>query len=237
MLSQAMLDAPPAAVPLIGVAGFWLWNLAEDGESAAHCVDACVTLSYALAEYGIEARPEAVCLTVEGPGSRTLYGGRQGPYYNPDGTFNGHVLLVIPGAGRFLDPTVQQYFTESVSGGLPLMAGLPAPSGMGDSPLSVPKGERVVTYHPVSADRRKAWKNPVVTAHDARYRQAGANLAANVFDMLRSEHCRDSTASSPYPRLRRLLAELEHAEAIADGHGYRFVHPRTRAEVRLADIP
>jgi hypothetical protein len=180
-------------------------------------------------------------VSVEGGGSHVLYGDAdRGPYYNADGTFNGHVLLVVPDAGRFLDPTIQQYSQVSASGnrgGLPLMSRLPVEAGMGEAALVVPRGEHVVTYRPVPAHQRDAWKSPVVAAHDAGYRTAGANLAANVFDLLRSEFYRDGTAASPYPRLRRLLAELEHAESIADGQGYRFVHPRTGAEVRLADIP
>ncbi|MFB4317564.1 hypothetical protein [Actinomadura sp. 21ATH] len=60
-----------------------------DDQAAAHCVDTCVNLHYALAEYGISSRVEAVNLELEGNGSRTLYG-------NED-------------KGRFLDPTLQQY--------------------------------------------------------------------------------------------------------------------------------
>ena len=29
--------------------------------------------------------------------------------YNPDGTFNGHTILVATGARRFADPTIQQF--------------------------------------------------------------------------------------------------------------------------------
>ncbi|MGW4796485.1 hypothetical protein ACWEPC_29095 [Nonomuraea sp. NPDC004297] len=55
-----MHAAPPAALPLIALAGVWLWNLAEDGAVAARCVDGCLTLRYASAEYGLDSRVKAV---------------------------------------------------------------------------------------------------------------------------------------------------------------------------------
>jgi len=47
--------------------------------AAAHCVDGCLTLHYALGEFGLESRVEAIGLRIEGNGSRTLYGHQEGP--------------------------------------------------------------------------------------------------------------------------------------------------------------
>jgi hypothetical protein len=121
-VTTLMLNAPAEALPLLGLAGVWLWNIAEDGKGAAYCVDGCLTLHYALAEYGIESRVEAVIIDVEGNGTRTRYGG-DGPNYNADGIFNGHAVLVVPAADRFLDPTLQQYreVPETEAATVPLM--------------------------------------------------------------------------------------------------------------------
>jgi hypothetical protein len=109
----------------------------QDGVAAAYCVDGCLTLHYALAEYGISSRVEALLLRVEGNGSHTLYGDRQGPCYNANGTSNGHAVLVTLQAGRFLDPTIQQYaeVPRPERGMLPLLSPLPIKDGLGDQPL------------------------------------------------------------------------------------------------------
>ncbi|WP_431920975.1 hypothetical protein [Nonomuraea jabiensis] len=85
---------------------------------------------------------------------------------------------------------------------------------------------------------REAWRNATITANEDAYRWAGANLAANVFDMLRSEFFREATLASPYPRLHRLVRALGEAKTVADRQGgYRFRPAGAAAEVRLADIP
>jgi hypothetical protein len=107
-----MRNAPAEALPLVGLPAVLLWNMAEDGTHAAACVDSCITLRYALAEYGVASKIEAVGVGISAAGTEpTLYGpdGGMRPHYNADGTFNGHTILLIPAAGRFLDPTVQQF--------------------------------------------------------------------------------------------------------------------------------
>lgn len=69
------------------------------------------------------------------------------------------------------------------------------------------------------------------------FREAAANLAANVFDILRLDALRAKTATSPYPRLRQLLDALGDAETIADGNGYQFRDPHIGWDLHLADIP
>jgi hypothetical protein len=110
-IHHLMAAAPPAALPLVGLTSLWLWNLAEDQAAAAHCVDGCLTLHYALAEFGIGSHVEAITICIEraaaGSAPGAMYG--QHPRYNADGTFNGHTILVVTGAGRFIDPTIQQF--------------------------------------------------------------------------------------------------------------------------------
>jgi hypothetical protein len=235
-VTTLMMNASAETLPLIGLAGVWLWNVAEDGKGAAYCVDGCLTLHYALAEYGIASRVEAVILDVEGNGSHTRYGG-DGPNYNADGTFNGHAVLVVPAADRFLDPTLQQYaeVPDTEAATVPLMVKLDGAS-LGTAALEIARSDHRVRYHPVPDHLREAWRNATITANEDAYRRAGGNLAANVFDMLRSEFLRDKTFASPYPRLHRLVHALGEAEAIADGRGYRFRPAGAAAEVRLADI-
>jgi hypothetical protein len=90
---KLLTSASPETLPLIGVASVWLWNAAEDGATAAHCVDECMTLHYALAEFGIASRVEAVTVEVESAKGHTRYGHEDGPRYNSDGSFNADSTL------------------------------------------------------------------------------------------------------------------------------------------------
>jgi len=235
-------NAPAETLPLMALSAVWLWNVAEDGHAAAHCVDGCITLRYALAEYGLASQIQAVGVGIATAAAEPqLYGGGDGmrPHYNPDGTFNGHTILVIPGAGRLLDPTVQQFpgVPRTEKAALPVMGRLPVPGGLGTTPIAVDRTDHFLMYIPLPAPYRDAWKTPVLAQRDGQYREAGANLAANVFDFLRVEDFRDRITQSPYPRLRTLLTALDGMTAVADRRGYRFADPGTGREFRLADIP
>ena len=209
----------------------WLWNLAEKGEEAAHCVDGCLTLHWALAEYQIGSSVEAVELQLHGNGQDTFYGSQQGPRYNPDGTFNGHTVLLVPGAGALIDPTVQQYaeVPDSDKATLPVVAQLPAPDGLGSQPYLVDRGDHQVIYLPVAEHQRQAWRSPLITANMTGYRRAGSNLATLVVSMMRRPSLRDRAGRSPYPRLRTLLAAVDGTELIADSRGCRFRDPGSPA--------
>ena len=102
-IGRLLLNAPAEVLPLLALPAVWLWNMAEDGQAAAHCIDGCVTVQYALAEYGIASEIQAVGVGIAAAGTEPqMHGGGNGlrPHYNQDGTFNGHAILVIPAAGR-----------------------------------------------------------------------------------------------------------------------------------------
>jgi hypothetical protein len=165
-VTDGVLAAPPELLPLFGVAAVWLWNAAAEQADAAHCVDACLTMHHALAEFGIGTAVEAVRLAIEGNGSHTLYGG-DGPHYNTDGTFNGHAVLLVPEAGRFIDPTIQQYRevpSSTPKDSLPLISRMPTPSALGTQPLMVQPAGHDVLYVPVGPELRLAWNTPKIAA-------------------------------------------------------------------------
>jgi hypothetical protein len=240
-IGRLLSNAPAEVLPLMALPAVWLWNAAEDRRAAAHCVDCCLTIKYALSEYGIASEIQAVGVSIAAPRIEPqMYGGGNGlhPHYNPDGTFNGHTILVVPAEGRLLDPTIQQFaeVPRTVQAALPLMGRLPVPGGLGKAPFAVDRISHSVLYVPLSAPDRDAWRSPVIAQGAEEYREAGANLAANVFDIMRGEGFRDRTAHSPYLRIRDLLRALDGTTSVADSRGYRFADPVTGRELRLADI-
>ena len=68
-VARLMLGASAEAVPLMGLSAVLLWNMAEDSQTAAACVDCCVTLRYALAEYGIASEIQAVGVGIAAAGA------------------------------------------------------------------------------------------------------------------------------------------------------------------------
>ena len=172
-VGRLMLGASAEAVPLMGLSAVLLWNMAEDGAVAAACVDCCVTLRYALAEYGIASEIQAAGVGVAAAGAEPeLYGPDGGlrPHYNADGTFNGHTILVIPAAGRLLDPTVQQFpeVPRTVRAAVPLIAPLPVLGGLGVAPFGVDRGDHAVMFVPLPVSYRDAWQATPVLAQRAR---------------------------------------------------------------------
>ncbi len=165
-VTTLMLNATPEALPLLALAGVWLWNVAEDGKGAAFCVDGCLTLHYALAEYGIASRVEAVILDVEGNVTHGRFGGN-GPHDNANGTFNGHAVLVVPEADRLLDPTLQQYreVPDTEAATIPLMVKLNGTS-LDPAEMEVARSDHRVRYHP----RAGAPARGLAQRHDHRER-------------------------------------------------------------------
>jgi hypothetical protein len=202
-----LADAPPAALPLFALTALWLWNLTQD-RAAARCIDGCLTLHHALAQYGITSRVETVAIWVHDlrPGRPTGEVLGQDPHFDADGTFTGHTVLVATGAGRFIDPTIQR-FTPGTSWEMrqPLVAPLPAPDGLGEVPIGIPRGHLGIAYAQLPACQRQAWRCATVDARDADFRQTGEDLAADALALLQIPDVRPRALQSPYPRLQKLL--------------------------------
>jgi hypothetical protein len=236
---NSIISAPPLLAPVIALTTVWMWNAAEDGSPASSCVDAGLILIDALAQYGIDAHLEPVqiiiCDAMDRPVTR--YGNN--PRWNPDGTFNGHAVITLPSIGRFADPTIQQFkgIPALELAQRPLIAPMPTSAGLGVRPFPVRRVGHIVIYQGFAGDQQHLWQYPVIQATRPQYHAAAANLAANVFDILRLEQFAPRIRQAPYPRLHQLLDELAAAPSLIDNGKYVFRHPATGHLVQLTDIP
>lgn len=228
------MEAEPAG--LIAVAGAWMWSAADKKVQAHHCIDAGRVIVEALSQFGVEARLEPAMVEIDSPIGHTQHGTPQ-PYWNTDGSYNGHVVVWSPPLNRFVDVTLHQY-PELPRGGLtelPFMALFPPGITWGQAPSAALRDDHTITYHPVHEDYRDSWNNTLVQTMAQGYRQAGVNLASHTFELLRTPHLREKMLScDAYPRLRHLLSTLGEAESVVRGTDYYF---RTAAgEVRLDQV-
>ena len=171
-LADLLESATADQLPLMALPAVWLWRAGEDGHAAAYCVDCCVTVQHALAEYGIASEIQAVGVGIAGPGAEPeVLGGDDTltPHYNEDGTFNGHTILVIPDAGRLVDPTIQQFdaIPRTVRAAQPMMAPLPAPGGLGTAPFVIDRADHFVLYAPLPPPYCDAWQSSPVLVQQA----------------------------------------------------------------------
>jgi hypothetical protein len=234
-----MLNVPPVLLPVFALLSVWMWNAALDRSPAGVCVDSGIIFIDALAQYGIEARLEPVQISICDAHAEIVAQYGSDPRWNADATFNGHTVITLPGIGRFADATVQQFseIPASDRARLPLIAPMPSGAGLGTEPFIVQRTDHAVIYQGFPGDHQHLWRHAVIDAHRDGYHFAAANLAANVFDILRSEHLAPNVRQAPYPRLHQLLDELSGAQSLVEEGKYVFRHPIAERPIQLADIP
>lgn len=234
-----IMSAPPLLAPVFALMSTWMWNVAEDRSPASACVDAGLIFTSALAQFGIEAGIEPVQVTIYGAHGQTPTRYGANPRWNPDGTFNGHAVVTLPGIGRFADATVQQFKEVPCTrlARLPLIAPMPAGDHLGTEPFPVLRTDHTVVYQGFAGDHQHLWRHPQIQARWPDYLHAAANLAANVFDILRREPLAARIRQAPYSRLHQLLGELDGADSLVQDGRYLFRHPAGTRLIQLADIP
>jgi hypothetical protein len=233
---RLLSSASPEQLPLMALPSMWLSYAAAEGHAAAHCIDACLAVHFALAEYGIGSDVQAVGVSILSDGPDYIFG--VPPHFNSDGTFNGHTVVVVPPAGRLIDPTIQQFegVPQTARATLPVVVGLPADGSLGEDLFGVVRHEYTIGYWPQPEPARYAWRSPRYETRMAEFRHAGAELAAHTFDLLRAPGSRKRTAQSPYPRLRTLLSALDGWKSVVEDGRYLFADPATGQRHTLADM-
>jgi hypothetical protein len=248
MLLELIVHMPADRMPLVAPTAVWAMHAAKPRVlDPGQCLDACLALRCALEVYGIAAHPAAVQVGIGpvGENPKRLYSqlhGSEQAHFNADGTFNGHLVLVVPHPGVFIDATVQQFpeVAKTDLAVMPALSALPSPDGLGTDHYLVRRADNDLLYVPQADEvERLIYRNPKVAANMAKVRAAGLFLASNAFDMLRQPDLRAKVRTAPYPRLQRQFDALGEAERIVrprDGV-WNFRDPQTGAEIRLSDIP
>ena len=248
MLLELIVHMPADRMPLVAPTVVWAIHATKPRViDPGLCLDACLALRCAFEVYGIAAHLAAVQIGIGSVGEdpERLYDRRYGPeraYFNADGTFNGHLVVVVPHPGVFLDATTQQFpeVPNTDLAVMPALGRLPSPDGLGTDPYLVRRADNDFLYVPQADEVESViYQNPAVSGQMAEVRAAGLFLASNAFDMLRQPDLRAKVRTAPYPRLHRQLDALGEAERIVrprDGV-WNFRDPRTGAEIRLSDIP
>jgi hypothetical protein len=217
-----------------------LWLEHASGHPTNLCVSGCVTLHYAYAALGIEAKPRAVDLVVSNQrtGDRTLYG-RPEPHWSGS-TFHGHCVLWLPGSQRFIDPTVEQYPEVRKYGLGPICGRIAASLATPQQQAALQRGEMpagtaigvermdlLLLY--TTVDERfgdVVMAGSTVVENLAVARTSGWNLASEALVLLGRPDVIDRARRSPHSHVRALLDVLADADAEVDDAGdWRFNLP------------
>jgi hypothetical protein len=195
-----------------------LWLEHAVGHPRNMCVSSCVTLHYAYTALGIEAHPRAVDLVVtnQRTDTRTLYG-RPDPYWS-EATFHGHCVLWLPGSGRFIDPTVEQYPDVRDYGLGPICGRLAASLATPEQQARIAHGELIPGTH-VGVEREDLLLYPTI-GHEfddvvmsgapvienlAEAQRSGRNLAEQCIAMRCQPQVIDRARQTPHPLVRRVI--------------------------------
>lgn len=209
-----------------------LWLEHATGHPANLCVSRCVTLHFAYAALGITAEPRAVDLVVanQRTDQRIMYG-RPNPSWSGT-TLHGHCILWLPGCGRFIDPTVEQYPDVRRYRLGPICGRVAAAMATPDQHAQMHAGELVPGTH-LGVQREDllllyttveheyddvVMSGPSVRDNLAAHERAGRTLALQALALLGQPQIVERARQAPHPRLRALLDILDGAELNDDDH-------------------
>jgi len=208
------------------------------------CVDECMILAHAYAQFGIDAEVRAAELeiTVRDTGATATYGSRE-PNWE-DGMMHGHSVVWLPGPGHLVDNTAEQ-FAEIAAGTGPVIitnAQVPAPdrAPCTASPFqcSLRRDDVLLTYTvaPPAASNRML-DHPVVSEGASGYRRRGMNVASQTVILLAEFFSSEQIRLLPCIRAAALTEAIRDlpAEQIHNGD-WRFISPGSNGPPRPARL-
>lgn len=215
------------------------------------CVDDCLVLAHACAQFGIEAQVRTAVLTVTdtATGARETHGSVQPQW--ADGMLHGHTVVWLPEPGLLIDPTAEQYDGIDAYREGPVIA-----LTQGDSVSAVRTADtqdrpRVTTSRGslrlryqlgTLADARSSLDHPVVHGEGDGHQRRGVNVASEVAFMLATQRPESEIEAIPYTRAVALLRALRQMNRQEDENRdvlFRHVGPGPLSIdlVRLDEAP
>lgn len=253
-LSMQATSAPPEA--LIPVLLATTWAGVQVGQTANHCVDACRTLGFALAQLGIRTELRAAELIIRN--NRTGQMSERAPRIPSwqGNELTGHCILTLPEQDRFIDATIEQFHEVAAlklgpavgrAGAFldPDTGAVHAPRATAARPvagsvLALQRGNLVLAYT-LSPDHANdiITSHPVVTATTEGHRRAGINLVSLVLGHLRGRGLDEVVRRAPFPRLHTLLDAIADSPVVDDNGEVRFTITRDgqQRDLLLDELP
>jgi hypothetical protein len=210
---------------------------------AGRCVDDCLVLAHACAQFGMEAEARIAELTVTDSvtGSRAVNGSLE-PRWE-DGMFHGHTVTWLPAHGCLVDPTAEQFegIDDYGEGAVIAVAGRSADDAPGVIRVRAERGYLRLAYVLGTREASAAvLDHPRVREEGDGYLRRGTNVASGVLARLARRRPARETAMIPYPRMAALadaIRDLDTREG-DDGRVYfRQRGPGHHAAMRLDEIP
>jgi hypothetical protein len=239
-ISMGTYQLPPEGLVVTLVAS--VYGSVHLGLPARRCIDACRTLHYAYAQFGIRSELRAVVVTIRYGDGRT--GHTPVPSWN-GAELAGHAILCLPDAARFVDPTVEQF--PGVAGTGPIIGHTmmrvgsaatgadPFPSGEN---MAIQRGDATLIYT-ISSDEatRLILDHPNVRAAGQEYRKQGIQIASCFLAGLAQSPLAAQARQAQYPRLTAFLDAINGAEIGHDDGGFWYMIPPAPAHLRFEEIP
>lgn len=253
-LSVQATSAPPEAIIPVLLATTWAG--VQVGQTANHCVDACRTLGFALAQLGIRTELRAAELIIHN--NRTGQMTRRAPQIPSwqGSELTGHCILTLPEQDRFIDATIEQFREVGAlklgpavgrAGALidPSTGAVHAPRPTAARPaegsiIALQRGDLLLTYT-LSPDHANdvITSHPTVTATVQEHRRAGINLVSLLLGHGRGRMLDEVIRQAPFPRLHTLLDAIADSPIVNDDGDLRFtvVQDGQRRDLLLDEIP
>jgi hypothetical protein len=213
---------------------------------AERCVDDCLVLAHAYAQFGMEAEVRIAELTVTDSvtASREVHGSLK-PRWEDD-MVHGHMVVWLPEHGCLVDPTAEQYEEIAAYRGGPVIALSPGgtpPADRAAGTIRVPaeRGFLRLVYLLGTREASAALlDHPYVHEQGDGHLRRGVNVASEVLTRLGGCRPPRETALIPYPRMAALTQATRSLKARTDDDGYLYFTQRGSGDLacmRLDEIP
>lgn len=208
---------------------------------AERCVDDCLVLAHAYAQFGMEAevRIAELAVTDSVTASRAVHGSLEPKWEN--GMIHGHTVVWLPEHCCLVDPTAEQY--EEIAAYRDGLVITTAPRPTAEDMVRVPAARGFLRLAYVLGTREASaalLDHPYVHEQGDGHLRRGVHVASEVLTRLASRRPARETAAIPCPRMAALVQAVRSMKARTDEDGFLYFSqrgPGVQPRMRLNEIP